>query len=460
MTEKEKTAPVVSVGADTEQSILKHIDNSITDFAKDGKNLDDYLEEMQKEFLQQFDPSHLKTISMRELYNTVYQSKPPLIDGLLYPGTYIFAGAPKLGKSFLIAQLAYHISSGTPLWNFDVRKGTVLYLALEDDYQRLQERLYRMFGTESADNLYFSVSAGQLGNGLDEQLTRFMTEHTDTKLIIIDTLQKVREMGGDNYSYANDYEIITRLKKFADNYGICLLLVHHTRKQNSDDKFDMISGTNGLLGAADGGFILRKEKRTSNSATLEVSGRDNYSYANDYEIITRLKKFADNYGICLLLVHHTRKQNSDDKFDMISGTNGLLGAADGGFILRKEKRTSNSATLEVSGRDQPDQKIYLSRNPKTLVWELERTETELWKLPPEPLLEDIAGKITNENPEWYGSPTELVEFLGADMKANALTMKLNINAGRLFNEYGISYQNKRCHDGRKVSLTYEQRDDV
>lgn len=185
-----------------------------------------------------------------------------------------------------------------------------------------------------------------------------------------------------------------------------------------------------------------------------------YAFANDYEIITRLKKFADSYGICLLLVHHTRKQNSEDKFDMISGTNGLLGAADGGFILRKEKRTSNSATLEVSGRDQPDQKIYLNRNPETLVWELERTETELWKLPPEPLLENIAVKITNENPEWYGSPTELVEFLGVEMKANALTMKLNINAGRLFDEYGIRYQNKRCHDGRKVSLTYEQRDDV
>lgn len=130
MTEKEKTAPVVSVGADTEQSILKQTNNSITDFNEKGKSLDDYLEEMQKEFLQQLDPSHLKTISMRELYNTVYQSKPPLIDGLLYPGTYIFAGAPKLGKSFLMAQLAYHISSGTPLWNFDVKKGTVLYLAL------------------------------------------------------------------------------------------------------------------------------------------------------------------------------------------------------------------------------------------------------------------------------------------------------------------------------------------
>lgn len=350
MTEKEKTAPVVSVGTDTEQSIQKCTNISINDNDENIK----CFEEMQRELILSLDPLYLKTISMSELYDTVYQSKPPLIDGLLYPGTYIFAGAPKLGKSFLMAQLAYHISTGMPLWNYTVRKGTVLYLALEDDYQRLQERLYRMFGTESTEDLYFSVSAGQLGNGLDEQLTRFIAEHPDTKLIIIDTLQKVREVGGDNYSYANDYEIITRLKKF-----------------------------------------------------------------------------ADSYEICLLLVHHTRKQNSDDKFDMISGTNGLLGAADGGFILRKEKRTSNAATLEVSGRDQPDQKIYLNRNPETLVWELEKTETELWKQPPDPLLENIADKIARGNSEWQGTPTELVEFLGADMKANALTMKLNIIAVRL-----------------------------
>ena len=74
---------------------------------------------------------------MTELYDTVYKSKPPLIDRLLYPGTYIFAGAPKLGKSFLMAQLAYHISTGTSLWGYTTRQGTALYLALEDDYRRL-----------------------------------------------------------------------------------------------------------------------------------------------------------------------------------------------------------------------------------------------------------------------------------------------------------------------------------
>lgn len=372
---KEMTAPYVSIGTDTEQSFQKCSNDIITENAENINSL----EEMQRELRKMLDPSYLKTMSMTELYDTVFQSRPPLIDGLLYPGTYLFVGAPKLGKSFLMAQLAYHISTGTQLWNYTVRKGTVLYLALEDDYRRLQERLYRMFGTDGAENLFFSVSAGQLGNGLDEQLTRFMQEHPDTKLIIIDTLQKVREVGGDNYSYANDYEIITRLKKF-----------------------------------------------------------------------------ADSYGITLLLVHHTRKQKADDTFDMISGTNGLLGAADGAFLLQKEKRTGNTATLEVSGRDQQDQRLHLKRNESTLAWDLERTETELWKEPPEPLLELIAEKITADFSEWQGTPTELCDFLSVDMKANALTMKLNINAGRLYNEYGIRYENKRCHDGRKVRLYLEQ----
>ena len=123
---KEKTAPDVSVGADTEQPIQKIAENSISEYEKNIKSF----EEMQREMQLSLDPSYLKAVSMNELFDTQYQSKPPLIDGLLYPGTYIFAGSPKLGKSFLMAQLAYHVSTGTPFWNYTTRKGTVLYLAL------------------------------------------------------------------------------------------------------------------------------------------------------------------------------------------------------------------------------------------------------------------------------------------------------------------------------------------
>lgn len=193
---------------------------------------------------------------MNELYENVYQSRPPVIDGLLYSGTYLFAGAPKVGKSFFMAQLAYHVSTGKKLWDYEVRQGTVLYLALEDDYQRLQDRMSRMFGVEGTDHLHFAVYAKQLGAGLDEQLKKFLREHKDTRLIIIDTLQKIREVSTDAYSYANDYEIVGKMKQFADQHGICLLLVHHTRKQQAGDRFEMISGTTGLLGCADGAFLI------------------------------------------------------------------------------------------------------------------------------------------------------------------------------------------------------------
>ena len=152
---KEKTTPNVSVAADMELPIQKIAENSISEYEENIKSF----EEIQREMQLSLDPSYLKTVFMNELFDTQYQSKPPLIDGLLYPGTYIFAGSPKLGKSFLMAQLAYHISTGTPLWNYTTRKGTVLCLAIEDDYRRLQERLYRTLGTESIENLYFAVSA-------------------------------------------------------------------------------------------------------------------------------------------------------------------------------------------------------------------------------------------------------------------------------------------------------------
>ena len=91
--------------------------------------------------------------------------------------------------------------------------------------------------------MHFATAAGKIGNGLDEQLENFVREHPDTRLIIIDTMQKIREVGGEAYSYASDYEIIGKLKQFADKHCICVLTVHHTRKQPAGDSFEMISGT-------------------------------------------------------------------------------------------------------------------------------------------------------------------------------------------------------------------------
>ena len=117
------------------------------------------------------------------------------------------------------------------------------YLALEDDFQRIQSRMFMMYGVNDTDRLHFATAAGKIGNRLDEQLENFVREHPDTKLIIIDTMQKIREVGGEAYSYASDYEIIGKLKQFADKHCICVLTVHHTRMQPAGDSFEMISGS-------------------------------------------------------------------------------------------------------------------------------------------------------------------------------------------------------------------------
>ena len=325
-----------------------------------------------------YPPRISKTVSMTALYDTVFDIQTPLIDGLLQRGTYLFVGSPKVGKSFMMAQLAYHISTGIPLWNYKVRKATVLYFALEDDYPRLQKRLFQMFGAEETGNLYFATVCKTVNGGLEEQIRGFMQEHPDTGLIIIDTLKRVREAGGADYSYASDYDIVARLKAL-----------------------------------------------------------------------------ADSYKVTMLIVHHTRKQKAEDIFDMISGTNGLMGAADGAFVLSKEKRISNNATLDVAGRDQQDMKIHLVRDAERLVWSFEKSETELWKEPPEPLLEKIAVTLFLESNRWEGTASELCERLGVDIKPNVLSLRLSINASRLFRDYGIRYQNSRTHDGRKVSLWKE-----
>ena len=275
---KEKTALATSVGADERQSKQINSENSIptleTEINEEIENPEEKLEEMCRRIQRMVDPNYLNTISMTELYQTQYKSMPPIIEGLLYAGAYILAGAPKIGKSFLVAQIAYHISTGKKLWEYEVHQGTVLYLALEDDFQRIQSRMFKMYGVDDTPNLHFAIAAGKIGNGLDEQLGNFVREHPDTKLIVIDTMQKIREVGGEAYSYASDYEIIGRLKEFADRSGICVLTVHHTRKQPVGDAFEMISGTTGLLGCADGSLLMQKKRRTGLEATIDVVGRD------------------------------------------------------------------------------------------------------------------------------------------------------------------------------------------
>ena len=207
---KETTARNPSVGADGGQSSKTHtliVAEPEEEFNENFVETQEFFRKLQRAQ----DPDFLNTVSYNELMEETLPSRRAVIDGLLGTGVYLLAGAPKIGKSFLVAQIAYRVSTGTELWGYRVHGGTVLYLALEDDKKRLQERMARMFGVEGCDNLHFATHAGQVGQNLDKQLKNFLTEHPDSVLVIVDTLQKVREMTTEGYSYASDYDVITSL---------------------------------------------------------------------------------------------------------------------------------------------------------------------------------------------------------------------------------------------------------
>ena len=215
----------------------------------------------------------LNTIDADTLQTIAYEPLTFLVEDLLPQGLHLLAGAPKIGKSWLALWLCLRVARGEPLWNFPTHPCEVLYLCLEDSFQRIQSRLFDL--TEDAPpTLHFAVMAEQLHSGLLEQIDQFLKEHPSTGLIVIDTLQRIRTVSNDANPYANDYRDIGVLKALADRHRIAVLLVHHLRKLGDDDPMNMISGTTGLSGATDSNFVLRKSKRRENTATLYCTGRD------------------------------------------------------------------------------------------------------------------------------------------------------------------------------------------
>ena len=215
----------------------------------------------------------LNTIDADTLQTIAYEPLTFLVEDLLPQGLHLLAGAPKIGKSWLALWLCLRVAQGEPLWNFPTHSCEVLYLCLEDSFQRIQSRLFDL--TEDAPpTLHFAVMAEQLHSGLVEQIEQFLKEHPATGLIVIDTLQRIRTMSNDANPYANDYRDIGVLKALADRHRIAVLLIHHLRKLNDDDPMNMISGTTGLSGATDSNFVLRKNKRGENTAALYCTGRD------------------------------------------------------------------------------------------------------------------------------------------------------------------------------------------
>ena len=214
----------------------------------------------------------LKIINADNLLYTTLTESEFIVDEILPVGLHIFCGAPKVGKSWLMLDLCIKVSKGEELWGLKTNKCDVLYLALEDTHQRLQKRLFKL--TDDIDsNFHIAIESNTITNGLVIQLENAIKQYPNIRLVVIDTLQKVRKQNND-INYSADYGEMSTLKEFADKNKLAIILVHHLRKQDDSDVFNKISGTTGIMGSSDTTFILEKKSRDDSVATLFVTGRD------------------------------------------------------------------------------------------------------------------------------------------------------------------------------------------
>lgn len=221
-------------------------------------------------------PPMLSTVSAVALQQ---KNIPPvrwIMQDLIPAGLTILASPPKFGKSWAALALCLATAAGGRFLAHRCYQSGVLYLALEDGERRLKSRLEKLLnGRPAPPGFDFATEAPTLSTGLIDVLERYIVQRPETGLIIVDTLQKVRDLGGGRDVYGKDYVDVATLKRFADAHNIAVVLIHHLRKAVDDsDPFARISGTTGISGAADSMLVLTKEKRSDETAVLNITGRD------------------------------------------------------------------------------------------------------------------------------------------------------------------------------------------
>ena len=216
-------------------------------------------------------------------------------------GVSLLVGPPKVGKSWLTLQFAISICDGSALWNgraAEVR-GDVLILGLEDNDRRMQSRIAKLRSASAeleitrhsvtavrapdVSRLHFATEWPRMDQGGLAHLDEWLSTHSETRLVIIDTLGRFRPPEtGRGSAYQSDYAVGAALKPLADRHNVALVLVHHTRKMAAVDVLDTVSGTQGLTGSVDALLLLRRE-RGQMDAALYVTGRD-IEHEEDYAL--------------------------------------------------------------------------------------------------------------------------------------------------------------------------------
>lgn len=192
-------------------------------------------------------------------------SSPFLIENLLIDdGIVLIAGLPKTKKSYLVADLAVSISSGTrSLSVFDVLKtGPCILFQGEDSEEIIRTRLEaialsRGLPLSSLDNLFISATQDFK---LDDPKHLMSLEESIMEIgavaVFIDPLSRL--ISTSDGSAAPMGRLLTSLRALQRRSRTCVVLVTHMQKGRSSADLGAIKGVGDLRSAYDQGVLLTK----------------------------------------------------------------------------------------------------------------------------------------------------------------------------------------------------------
>ncbi len=215
-----------------------------------------------------------------ELQAAEFKDPEWIIKDILPEGLCLLSARPKKGKTWLGLGVSVGVSApggGCVLGRAELRitPGKVLYLCLEDKLRRAQRRLQIILGDAPfPEDLILAESWPRLDKGGLEALQDFLKEHSDCKLVVVDSFSKIKPIRPKNADpYDFEMAVGGALQTLAQEHRICLLIIYHTRKAEAEDPIDEVIGSTGLTGAVDAILILRRGRGQADG-TLFVTGRD------------------------------------------------------------------------------------------------------------------------------------------------------------------------------------------
>ena len=222
-----------------------------------------------------------KAINVKDLMQELI---PPLkwsVLPILPEGFGVISGRPKGMKSWTALEICYAVQNGIKFMGHETTQGDCLYLALEDSKRRIKDRIIKLNNQKlNPPTILLASDVPYLGFGFEECIQEWINSKDKPRLIIIDTLARIRPRArkSSGTAYDIDNELLSKIQTIAIQNNITIACISHLSKAQQEYNFDRIQGSVGVQGISDFMWLIDRGDN-SNQASIIGRGRD----MNDFE---------------------------------------------------------------------------------------------------------------------------------------------------------------------------------